>query len=1459
MARSRFDVNTTIKLLETTKQFVGGLKTVDTDDSLGSFFLRDAENISLSEYGFIEKRYGLIDTGDLNVTPVLNKLLNADGDNRVQGYFEFVRADGFTDQILFVNGRLYLSRADDGQVTVPDVIDSRFHQVTSFVKKDDAFYINDDIFNNYLQDFILDPVRFPQQTQVQTIDSFDDLFLGIEEIEAVRIEEKLYIFTGVYPITYEGDGVFYLLEEFVPNFTELQVFSHNIHNADNAEYYSDISDTEEISDGKFLPTSDPNIVFEFVDEVAYPRLPYVDKEGTIFTTEIAYSLHQSLLPPTNFISFLEATTPRTEANGGIFAEILPKVYYRPSGIGGTDFEWVEISKDSLVYTHRTNFNENIYTTSTFKTYNDADKPVFTDYPGGINYFVFPYEFQSTRAKNEPISSTNPYKVEIQNMPVGNYDIKVDLVLQKTGYQEVGEGDIKFYRSEDNKVITRIFRDITFTQEQLIDYLELDPAGLWTCNRVLNHYGKLMAYGSRINPQTVYVGHPTYKEYFPEFFTIDFETDDKQEIQKITPFMNILVVQSDSFTWGLKGTDALLDSSNPYSQFTINPIYGTIAPKSVRPVRNQLYFLSREGLVSLNSLFANDNQYNVKRIDENIENIVPLDREAVAIQFDNQYWIHFPNTKDQMTLRYYIDNKSWVKDTYFQWNGLDENNEPNPSQTIFNGIHKYIRKDGDLFFITNIMRKEGEANFNLKKLMIDESMPTDLGEAPKTMFETAYMNQGYPFHPKKYLENRYDFTIQNEFNYSKDGQVYSESGINFQNFNYTLSQLDMLKPNHTYRVDLIDTDYTPTIIINDDGEQETIFTPPTIGLSVTLYKDGEVIAAEFAEIQTTATPVVIEDQSFQNIIEFKVINNDEENVDIYYDVDLPIGDIGNIDNYTYKIENVGTRNITEKIRLEIEGAADGSTHILYVVAKGKDKVRSEVLDLTFILAGTSNAPTLDAIDQANDVTETSVTISWTDNNDGSDSYRVYFRNLSTATTSPVVDVGDVLTYTFTNLTAGNVYRFYVGALFSGAWSPYSSVQATTVPGLVAPQIESIEGTRTVDVTWSDPNLDETGMLLQFGKTNQTFTESSPIPIEIAENVITRQIILDESNVIYKFRMKALNDETGEFSLWSNEELDLQGNPYGYFQYANVIAPKTMVVRTAGQEFLEIEYEPYDTINLYEIGIKPSDLPDIPENWENFSKDLAQATTDEFKITFLNLQQETEYDLRYRLQFTINDELVYTPYSVINAETIPPFELTVTPTVTTASNTYNSITLRVRNNEPGTVSVFADTGNADPTTFRGPINNQNGTLDITFSSLPDELTAYQFSVAVIRADGSKLKSNYVLYTESTTDFPVTGTPTNFVGSSSVDGNFLDIVLNWGPPTVNAEFLDSYEVEVRQWFSDQGSFANPSFLSIVSRETFQLNLTDSIQGGNAYITYKSYRVRSRNTFDKVSDWTQTLTFSY
>ncbi len=52
MSRFVYDVDKITRYIDIHKQFGGGLKTVDTDDSLRDIYLREAENISLSEFNF---------------------------------------------------------------------------------------------------------------------------------------------------------------------------------------------------------------------------------------------------------------------------------------------------------------------------------------------------------------------------------------------------------------------------------------------------------------------------------------------------------------------------------------------------------------------------------------------------------------------------------------------------------------------------------------------------------------------------------------------------------------------------------------------------------------------------------------------------------------------------------------------------------------------------------------------------------------------------------------------------------------------------------------------------------------------------------------------------------------------------------------------------------------------------------------------------------------------------------------------------------------------------------------------------------------------------------------------------------------------------------------------------------------------------------------------------------------
>jgi hypothetical protein len=458
------------------------------------------------------------------------------------------------------------------------------------------------------------------------------------------------------------------------------------------------------------------------------------------------------------------------------------------------------------------------------------------------------------------------------------------------------------------------------------------------------------------------------------------------------------------------------------------------------------------------------------------------------------------------------------------------------------------------------------------------------------------------------------------------------------------------------------------------------------------------------------------------------------------------------------------------------------------------------------------------------------------------------------------------YDFEDLVAGNLYRLSVAAFYNGVWSTFSSITIATVPGLLAPLIQSITGTRTVIIDWLDLNLppeNETKQLLQIATNNVVLTENSPTSIEILPDVVSRQEILANSNVIYQFRMKAINEDNGKQSAWSP-----------ITQYADVITPPVPQLFDRNQTSIEVNYTNYNTATLYEIGYKLSSDDNQPENWENFTVTYSQAVAASFRKTFSGLESNTSYDIRYRVLFTINNNESYTPYAIQTITTLAPFELTATPTVTTVSNTYNSITIRVKNNEPGSVAVYAKriTDPTPPIADLDPVNdligvipNQNGTLDIPFTNLPDELEEYFFAVQVRILNESKLRSNLLLYSEFTSDFPEIGVPTNWrtISTSRPFSDRIDWEVGWGAPTIGAEFHTGYEIQEFTWPSDFGrpnvTLTSPGVFGVGTNVVTRSGTTlGDFQSPPRYTSTTEIRVRSVNSFGKKSAYTTFRTFS-
>jgi hypothetical protein len=406
------------------------------------------------------------------------------------------------------------------------------------------------------------------------------------------------------------------------------------------------------------------------------------------------------------------------------------------------------------------------------------------------------------------------QVNLKNLLSGSWDFRFNIQLRIID----SSGNITV-----EKELPFITQNITVTPEKLqdypgaIDYPTLKP--IWTCNKVTEHFSKLMVWGSQEMPTAVFYSFPDRPTYFPSKFFLDFTNDQNSPVEAVSSYMNILVVQTRDQTWGIRGNSGLLTAPAPYAPFTINPTVGTIAYKSVRAVRNHLFFLSKQGIIALKSLYAADEQYNIEFVDRNIVNIVPRDDRAVGIQFDNQYWLNFPSYG--ITLRWYIDKKAWVLDKYTAWSS-------------FNGVFKYQISEGKLEFITHPSTFVLGENLSVYKIGIDEGLPSDLLEPIVSKFETSFLNQNYPFHPKRYKELKLDFTLQNEYVVAKAPIALTSTDFTNAGLGFTTQ----LKRNHIYQIVFDDFEVSLTSVTPyDDEDNDAPYTAPVVISNISLLVGG----------------------------------------------------------------------------------------------------------------------------------------------------------------------------------------------------------------------------------------------------------------------------------------------------------------------------------------------------------------------------------------------------------------------------------------------------------------------------------------------------------------------------------------------------------------------------------------------------------------------------------------------
>lgn len=866
-SRYQYDVNKTTRYIDIHKQFQGGLKTVDTDDSLKDIFLREAENVSLSEFGFLEKRYGLHKNGE---EAPWNSIESAD--SKLQGYFEYYVDADTVDKIIVFEGRFYVNRDGNGfeevelfdtptgeaidlsslgvytyqdieSVTLSSYVDfsnqapvffedvSSMNAVTSYAigtiayvysvsshyewvgsinggweaiqgSEGEGTYPASFIENKYYKDDRTDRIyqwenatgKTGQLTLVTSIYAAD--IQSTRPVEGVRIDDKLYIATGTYPVYYKGDGKIYVFEPYQMSDLDLENLSYDLNAINIADFFA-------------VPTAPVN-GYKGTD-VAGAQL-----------IEIREVHKNYRVGHTNSTPAFKISVDFGLADNATLDEWSTGSYDFDSSVTNPYGTWSDGDPTSGGWVRKAELILKVYVK------NSGELPsLYEELPG----MVYNSSERNNKYSNDQSASINGYLQQaINNIPVltatfpsltsGVYDFKVELSFVETGWL--------YSDDEGGTVGSRILKQQSFEitnftvyAEELEDYLEDPIAGLegavHTCNRITQHYGRLVLWGNPSHPTKIFFSTVGAKNYFPYFYMIDFTNDLQEGVNAITRFQNILVVQSDSYTWGLKGSvPLLLDplEGTQMEKITINPTIGCIAPNSVKNIRNQLFFLSKEGVFSLRTLFAEDLRYNVDPIDRNIYNIVPRDSDAICAYYDDQYWLHFPQRA--MTLRYYVEKKAWVKDVYSAWN-------------IFGGIFKYINESGVLRFITHLSQFEDNDDYKIFDVVVDYALPTDLTKNVSSKFTTSYLNQNYPFHPKNYKEAKFEFTVQNEYNMSREPILpILNSGV--ENSTYVQFDASLLN-RHQYSLT-----FDPTEV--------------SAGASYSIYLDGAVSAIATGTISAT---------------------------------------------------------------------------------------------------------------------------------------------------------------------------------------------------------------------------------------------------------------------------------------------------------------------------------------------------------------------------------------------------------------------------------------------------------------------------------------------------------------------------------------------------------------------------------------------------------------------------------
>jgi flagellar assembly factor FliW len=169
-----------------------------------------------------------------------------------------------------------------------------------------------------------------------------------------------------------------------------------------------------------------------------------------------------------------------------------------------------------------------------------------------------------------------------------------------------------------------------------------------------------------------------------------------------------------------------------------------------------------------------------------------------------------------------------------------------------------------------------------------------------------------------------------------------------------------------------------------------------------------------------------------------------------------------------------------------------------------------------------APVAPSVLNSNAISNSQINISWTDNSNNEDGFKIERKTTSSGTYTEIAQVGpNIAAYSNTGLTGGTEYCYRVRSYNTAGNSTYTNESCNnTFPDLPNVPINLvasiIQSPLSVELVWTDNSTTEEGFIIE----KETLTDAYVVLDTVSANTTTYQD-LDVTIQTYNYRMKAFN--------------------------------------------------------------------------------------------------------------------------------------------------------------------------------------------------------------------------------------------------------------------------------------------------------------------------------------------------